>query len=247
MPDDVPPARARFRPVGWATPLVEGTLGVVAAAASATGSALRRRRVFHPEGVAFDATLQVTGASHGARLLDEAGTHQAIVRLSRGIGLPERWPDFLGIALRLPEVHGPRAHQDLLLVSSGSGALARHLLAPQRTFGPGRWSTLVPYRVAGRPVVFGARRLDDAAPAEVDVDDLRTDPVPLRFALELAGAWGDWEQVGVLELGERLPDAVGDALRFDPAHTGGGIEAAGVVQAVRRFAYRASQAARPDT
>jgi hypothetical protein len=114
---DDPPS---FRPVGRATPVVEATAGVAAAAVMGAASAIRRKRVFHPEGVAFRATYQATGAHHGAPLLDEAGTHDAVVRLSRGAGLPGSLPDFLGLALRIPDAHGPDQHQDLLLVSSMS-------------------------------------------------------------------------------------------------------------------------------
>jgi len=246
----MPPAPTQdpsFRPVGRATPVVEGTAGVAAAAVMGAASAVRRKRVFHPDGVAFHATLQVTGASHGARLLDEAGTHDAVVRLSRGAGLPASLPDVLGLALRVPEAHGPGRDQDLLLVTSGSRPVLRHALVPVRSFAHERWSSLVPYRVGGRTVVFGARRLHGDEPDAVTLEDLRHGATPPSFALELAEPRGDWEQVGVIRLHAPLPDDEGRALRFDPSHAGGGIEPVGVVQAVRRLAYRASQAARPTT
>ena len=72
-------------------------------------------------------------------------------------------------------------------------------------------------------------------------------PLRRQVALELAEPSGDWEPIGVVELGTALDDAAGDALRFDPANTGGGIRPVGVVQTVRRLAYRASQTARPTT
>lgn len=236
-----------FRPLGRATPAVEGTVGVAAAAATGAASAVRRKRVFHPDGVAHHARLQVTGAHHGAPLLDEAGVHDAVVRLSRGAGLPSSLPDFLGLAIRIPDAHGRGAHQDLLLVSSGSAPVLRHALRPVRGFGHHRYSSVVPYRVGGRTVLFGARRLDDDAPDDVEVADLREGATAPRFALELAELRGPWEPIGVLELGPTLSERASAALRFDPSHTGGGIEAVGVVQAVRRLAYRASQAARPTT
>lgn len=247
MSDERAPDRPAFRPVGRATPVVEGTAGVVAAAVTGAASAVRRKRVFHPDGVASRATLQVTGAHHGARLLDEAGTHEAVVRLSRGAGLPEWLPDFLGFALRVPDAHGAGQHQDLLLVSSLSRPGLRHALLPARSFGHERYSTLVPYRVGGRTVLFGARRLADGAADGTRVQDLRDGATALRFALELAELRGPWEPIGVVELGAALAESDGRALRFDPANTGGGIEPVGVVQAVRRLAYRSSQAARPTT
>lgn len=243
MPDQ------RFRPLGAATPVVEATAGAAAAAVLGAASALRRKRVFHPDGVAFDASLHVTGAHHGAPLLDEAGRRRAIVRLSRGVGLPRAMPDFLGLAVRIADAHGPGEHQDLLFVSSGDRPVLRHALVPVRSFGHGRYSTLLPYDVGGRKVVFGARPLLDGGAPPLRLGDLagRARTTPIRFALELAEPQGDWEPIGVIELGAPWADADGDALRFDPAHTGGGIEPVGLVQTVRRLAYRASQAARPTT
>lgn len=238
-----------FRPLGAATPVVEATAGAAAAAVMGAASGLRRKRIFHPDGAAFEATFQVSGAHHGAALLDEAGRHDAVVRLSRGVGLPRSLPDFLGFALRVPDAHGPDDHQDLLLVSAGDRPGLRHALVPVRSFGHDRFSTLVPYEVGGRTVVFGARLLDADPSRPLRLGDLRSRAAEggVRFALELAEAKGDWEPIGVVELGRPLPDDEGDALRFDPANTGGGIEPVGVVQTIRRLAYRASQAARPTT
>ena len=244
----MPEAPQQFRPVGRATPVVEATVGAAAAAALGAASAVRRKRAFHPDGVAYHATFHATGATHGARLLDEAGTRPAVVRLSRGVGLPETFPDFLGLALRIPDAHGRGAHQDLLLVSSLSQPGLRHALVPARSFAHVRYSSLVPYRVGGRTVIFGARRLDDdAAAADAQVSALRDGAPPPRFALELAGVRGEWDPIGVLELGARLSDQESAALRFDPSHSGGGIVPVGVVQAARRLSYRSSQAARPTT
>jgi len=247
MPEPSTDDRPAFRPVGRATPVVEGTVGVAAAAVMGAASAIRRKRAFHPDGAAFHATFQATGASHGAPLLDEAGTRDAVVRLSRGVGLPESLPDFLGLALRVHDAHGPGEHQDLLLVSSSSRPVLRHSLLPVRTFAHERYSSVVPYRVGGRTVLFGARRLDDDAPEDTTVEDLREGVPPMRFALELAELRGEWEPIGVVTLRSPLPEREGRALRFDPSNTGGGIEPVGVVQAVRRLAYRSSQAARPTT
>jgi hypothetical protein len=106
---------------------------------------------------------------------------------------------------------------------------------------------VVPYRVGERTVLFGARRLEDDAPDDVQVSHPRGDTAPMRFALELAELRGPLEPFGVVELWAPLPEHDGRALCFDPSHAGGGIDPVGVVQTVRRLAYRASQAARPTT
>ena len=61
---------------------------------------LRRRRIFHPEGAAFEARVRVDGAAVAGELGGiGAGWLRAIARFSRGAGLPQRLPDVLGLAL----------------------------------------------------------------------------------------------------------------------------------------------------
>src|SRR4029450_7999147 len=54
----------------------------------------------------------------GVPLFQAGATHQALLRFSRGAGLPEPLPDALGVAIKLPDAHGPGVDQDLLLTSS---------------------------------------------------------------------------------------------------------------------------------
>ena len=238
-----PPVAARFRPSGAATPLIEATAGAASAALFGLASFLRRARVFHPDGVAFDATFEAGGSG-----VLPAGAHDAVVRFSRGAGLPEAMPDILGLALRLLDVHGPALHQDLLLVTSGSRPGLRHALLPARTVGHERWSTLLPYEVGGRRVVFGARPLSPALDGARHLEDLRQlagGGDPLRFALEMAEPGGPWDGIGTVTVGEERPEEEGERLRFNPANTGGGIQPVGLLQTIRRRAYRGSQKGRP--
>src|SRR5215213_10527764 len=125
-------------------------------------SALRRARIFHPSGTARLATVVISDGDHPLHVL--AGTHDAIVRTSRGIGVPAPLPDFHGVAVKLLNAHGPGGHQDLLLVSSAAPIGARHLLVPvvERVADP-HYSSIVRYRNAN-----GERFLVGAAP---DGDD----------------------------------------------------------------------------
>jgi hypothetical protein len=68
----------------------------------------------------------------------------ALLRFSRGAGLPEPLPDALGVAIKLPDAHGPGADQDLLLTSSSDRPLLRRLLFPARSFLRGAFSTALP-------------------------------------------------------------------------------------------------------
>jgi hypothetical protein len=193
-----------------------------------TLSAIRGKRIFHPDGDAFEATLTVTGGDHGAPLLDVPGEHPAIARLSRGVGLPQPLPDVLGIAVRVPDAHGPNRHQDFLLVTSLDGPLLHHLIlpAPLGTYGQS-YSSVLAYRIGGR------LRLVGAVPRRPDFD------------LAVAPLRGRWEPFGRLRLDERLSQAASEALRFNVWHSGGGIEPTGPFQGIRAPAYKGSQAGRP--
>lgn len=239
-------SRSTFRPVGAATPLVEATFGIAAAALFSTTSAIRGARTFHPIGAAFEATFTVDEPARvGVALLDTPGDHDAIVRLSRGVGTREPWPDILGLALRVLDAHGPGEHQDLLFVTSGERPIVRHLFVPTTSFDRIRFSSVLPYRLGDRDVLFGARS-DDLDGRRLLLDDLeRGDATtPVRFTVDIATLRGAWEPVARLDIGTQLSDRTSDLLRFNPATTGGGIRPIGMLQAARRLSYGASQVGR---
>jgi hypothetical protein len=206
-------------------------------------SRLRRKRVFHPFGVGFEARLTPVGEPTGAAAFDREG--EAMVRLSRSVGLPEWLPDPCGLALRVPDAHGTGAHQDLLLVSSAALPGGRHTLLPSRGFGDRPYSSVLPYELRGRTVMLGARAL--APGPGPKLADLRgREAVALEFELLVAELSGDWEPVARLSLGRRLPPEQTERLDFDPTNTGGGLELVGWLNKVRGPAYNASQEGRED-
>jgi hypothetical protein len=204
-------------------------------------SRLRGKRIFHPFGLGFEATLTPVGnRPTGAAIFDAKDPKRAIVRLSRSAGLPEALPDPCGLAFRVPDAYGPARHQDVLLVSSGVRAVARHLILPARGFADRPYSSLLPYQLGDGHVLIGAvataprpgPRLADLAEAERP---------NLRFRILLAPPGGEWQEVAELELSSRLADQFAEDLRLDPLNSGGGLEPAGFLNRLRRPAYRASQ------
>jgi hypothetical protein len=137
-------------------------LGAAAAAAPVVAAGfyalavLRRRRSLHPAGVGFQGQLLISNDAPdrpGVALLRPGATYRALLRFSRGAGLPEPLPDALGVAIKLPDAHGPGADQDLLLTRSTSRPLLRRLLFPARSFVRGAFSTALPYDLDGQRVV----------------------------------------------------------------------------------------------
>jgi hypothetical protein len=210
-----------------------------------TLSRARRKRAFHPDGVGFAATLEPLGAEEvsGSALGRES---EAVVRLSRALGLPEWLPDPCGLALRVPDAYGRGRHQDLLLVSSGSAPLARHAISPARGFFDRPYSTVLPYRLEGRLVVFAALPEPGSGQGPKLAELRRRDGAGLAFELALASPGGAWQRFARLALGERLDPAETERLDFDPTNTGGGLELAGFLNRLRGPSYRSSQAGREE-
>jgi hypothetical protein len=104
-------------------------------------------------------------------LFQAGATHPALLRFSRGAGLPEPLPDALGVAIKLPNAHGPGADQDLLLTSSTDRPLLRRLLFPARSFAHGAFSTALPYDLGNDRVVLLLVPAHSSAGRSADGDD----------------------------------------------------------------------------
>jgi hypothetical protein len=230
-----------------------------AAPAAAAGfhalAALRRRRSLHPTGVGYQGRLVIGDGPGwpGVPLLRPGAAYPALLRFSRGAGLPEPLPDALGVAVKLPDAHGPGADQDLLLTSSTSRPLLRRLLFPARSFVRGAFSTALPYDLGGERVVVllvpaptGSRR----SPAGVArgggaMAELRAAAAAgLGFELRTAGTLGPSQRLATLTVGQPLSAEQTAALRFNPWTTGPGIRPSGWLNLLRDAAYRASQRGR---
>ena len=190
-------------------------------------SALRGARIFHPDGEAYSATLHVPGgAGTGSPVFDLSGELPAIVRTSRGAGLPEPLPDAIGLAIRLCDVHGPDRHQDFLLITSVNAPVLHHLILPG-VMPDQPYSSVLPYRIGGRLMLVGALPRGRGA-----------------YDLCLAGVGEKFTPVARLSLGAPCSSEVAEGIRFNPWHTGGDIVPAGPLQKWRRGSYRASQEGR---
>ena len=226
--------------------IVDGTAGRAAAGLFGAASFVRRKRSLHPNGIGFEATLTIDPQrTLGAELLDRAGEHRCVVRLSRAIGLPERWRDILGLAVRVLDADR-RIRQDLLFSSvAGDGTVARHVLAPTRSFVDRPLSSVLPYdTAAGRCTLLAdgsgtaaeaASRLASAGASFASGD--------LVFALRAADG-GELIELGELRGHGALSPDQSDGLRFNPYHAEPDLMPGGIINALRRRAYAASQRGR---
>lgn len=208
-------------------------------AAVRAASRVRGERVIHGRGRTLTGQLHVDGAvTTGAPLLDAAGRYDVLVRVSRSAGLPLPLPDVLGLAVRVLDAHGAGRHQDLLLDSALPQPVLRRLPLPRRDHLGALHCSLLPYDVAGRRVLLGARGADGSA----TLDRL---PDAVELDLLVASPRGPWQRWGVVRTDGALPAPAGRQTRFNPWTTGGGIAPAGPLQSWRRRAYGASHVA-PD-
>ena len=163
------------------------------------GAVARRRsgKPMHPRGVVLHGVLDHTGSTppRGVPWLDEPGRARALVRLSRGVGLPDRAPDLLGLAVHLPD-----DGIDLLLSSTGRGRVSRLLPVPRRDPATA-YGSIMGYRTTAgtvRLAAVGERTSDDG----------------LVFVLAAARGAGPWRLFARLTLGAAVPTRDPD-VRFD--------------------------------
>jgi len=221
--------------------------GRAAGAAFAALSRLRGAKSLHPRGQVYEASLSVEGSAHapaGATLLGTPAEHPAIARFSRSVGLPELLPDLFGIALRLPDVHGPGRHQDLLAVTSVDRPLLHRVFVPVVDPQQAPYSSSLPYRAGPHRFLIGFQPVPGSPRPRTGTLDERLAAAAATGRLELylsvAPLSGRFRPVARLRIGRRLPEAA-NAIRFNPWNTGGGMEPAGVLNRLRRPAYPASQ------
>lgn len=212
----------------------------------------RSAKSLHPHGVVHEVRLRIHGGDvgrpdllAGVPFLTTRAEHEGVVRFSRSLGLPERAPDILGIAVRLPDAHGRDRAQDLLLVTSGDGLLVHHLFVPGRGYFDRPFSSVLPYRGGGGQFIVGARLVRDApVPSDQGSEfaDLAAAAASgdLAYEVGVAPIRGRMVPLATLEVGARLPDAA-DELHFNVWNTGGGLHPAGPVNALRDRVYRRSQ------
>lgn len=206
-------------------------------------ASVRRARAFHPVGAAYRGIANVGAAAPDGV---PPGEWPVVVRFSRGIGLPAPWPDLLGIGVRIDGAAPPGGPVDLLMTTTGSGPLGRHVLRPTRSFSSGRATSLLPYAGLHGRLLFAARIL---SPEIVGLDDIGRAGAPHGPGVGLELSWsqngGDWLPFAGVHVHLRLEPDEERALDLDPFHAAAGLVPAGLVNRLRRPAYPGSREGRP--
>ncbi|OBG78429.1 MULTISPECIES: phosphodiesterase [unclassified Mycobacterium] len=134
------------------------------------GSALRGKRFFHPDGVLAEGVLERVAPPHQGLPLPSS---DVIARVSKATGTPGALPDFLGLAVRVP-AGDAGTPWDVLLVSAGSGVLARAVaLRPATSWNSQTLTTLMPVHYRGDNWWLRARTDGDTDGAGLSLDAIR--------------------------------------------------------------------------
>lgn len=209
-------------------------------------AAARGSRPFHPQGLVARGTWRIDRdlePAAGAAVLRAGTEHDALIRLSRGVGLPGSIPDIYGIAVRIRDVGGPGREQDLLFNTTIDAPVLHHLLVPARSWFGASYTTSLPYRAAGLAPQFLVGLVPPKEGTGPSVGALRGRLIvePVTFSVAVAPLNGRWRRIGALTVEEEVPGA---DPAFTPDNDDGGLVPAGLLHRWRRAAYRESQRAR---
>lgn len=205
------------------------------------GSALRGRRLFHPVGVLAEGSVERV-APEGEGL--PISSSEVVARVSKAVGTLGSLPDFIGLAFRLAPRERTETPWDILLVSAGSGVLARAVaLRPAMSWTGQTLTSLMPVSYRGDVWWLRARTLSVVDGAGLSLDRVR-DAIAgggMRFAIDQARGRDDFAPVARLSLtGVIDPDP---EVSFDPVvNTPPGVSLSpGWLADLRARAYRRSR------
>lgn len=180
------------------------------------GSALRGKRFFHPNGVLADGVLErVAPANQGLPL----PSSDVVARVSKATGTPGALPDFIGLAVRVAVPDDAHTPWDILLVSAGSGVLARAVaLRPATSWNHQTLTTLMPVHYRGDNWWLRARTDGETGGAGLSLDAVRDrlERGKIEITIDQACGAGAFTPLARLTLtGAVDPERAGD-VSFDP-------------------------------
>lgn len=236
--------------------IIGRALGLALAPFSFIGSAIRRDRLFHPDGVIYRAEVKPLVKEGLLKQLADRLAGGALIRLSGALWKwPEgsRRPDLLGIAIRFrgqkqvtPQLLP--GDQDITFVTASSvlGLVTAALATDRGDFLDNRYHAILPFHLEGVGRVYLRLVPVSSAPPGPDRRQRLALAVAQKKAaiqLEiLATELGDsWTPLATIDLRERML-VDDDALMFYPGTSGMGLAPLGVLQALRPEIYTASQA-----
>ncbi len=178
------------------------------------GSALRGRRFFHPVGVLAEGFIERTAPAADGLPVPSS---ELVARVSKAAGTPGALPDVVGLAFRVAPQQQGATPWDILLVSAGSGALARAVaLRPTVSWTGQTLTSLMPLRYRGNIWWLRAQSISAVNGFGLSLDSVRhaIEAGGIEFAIDQACGRGAFTPLARLKL-SRVLDSEPD-VSFDP-------------------------------
>jgi hypothetical protein len=180
------------------------------------GAALRGRRLFHPIGVLAKGSIErVAPAAEGLPI----PSSDVVARISKAAGTPGALPDFIGLAIRVAPQEVAATPWDILLVSSGSGVLARAVaLRPTVSWTGQTLTSLMPFRYRGGLWWLRARSITAVNGFGLSLAIVRAaiDDGGIEFAIDQACGRADFTPLARLTLSAAMDPDPAEDVSFDP-------------------------------
>jgi hypothetical protein len=189
------------------------------------GSAFRQRRVFHPEGVLAEGSIERVAPAHSGLPVPSGSI---VARVSKAAGTPGALPDVIGLALRIVPQADWNTDWDILLASAGSGLLGRAIgLRPVTSWTGQTMTSLVPLRYREINWWLRARiatKIDGVGVSLASVRD-QLDRGEIEVELDQARGASYFCPLARATLTNVLTTQLGDDVSFDPVrYTAQGVE-----------------------
>ncbi|OBB88606.1 phosphodiesterase [Mycobacterium colombiense] len=180
------------------------------------GSAIRGKRFFHPTGVLAQGYIErIAPAAQGLPI----ASSEIVARVSKATGTPGALPDLIGFAFRLRTPQPADQPWDILLVSSGSGALSRALaLRPATSWNGQTLTTLMPLHFQGNNWWLRAGTSNEIGGPGLSLDSVRSKLARsnIEVALDQACGSGDFTPLARITLTTALDPERDHDVSFDP-------------------------------
>ncbi len=210
------------------------------------GSAIRRARIFHPDGLLAEGSIERLAPADVGLPIPSC---DVVARVSKAAGTPGALPDAIGLALRIPPQADDGAAWDILLASAGSSVLGRAIgLRPVGSWTGNTLTSLMALRYRDVNWWLRARVLTEVDGLGVSLDSIRrrVEDGEVDVALDQARGRSEFGPVARLTL-RRLVDAgEGEDVSFDPIlNTAPGVQLyPGWLASLRARAYDRSREGR---
>ncbi len=208
------------------------------------GSALRGRRIFHPEGVVAEGVIERLAAPGTGLPLPSAAI---VARLSKAVGTPAALPDIIGLAFRVGLGDSSSGGDwDVLLASAMPGPILRSIgLRPVTSWTGTSMTSLAPLRYRDTNWWLRARITTPIDEFGLSLDGVRStlEHDEICIDLEQGRATSEFHRLARVTLTNATP---GRDVSFDPVlHTAPGVEMYPHWLAdLRAYAYAQSRAGR---